>query len=137
MIPSPAAQQDYPKAWKWFWAKRLTSLVYIQDYVYVAVKLKARLLKPSIILPMGNYTAGPHHLNLLYNNYEKASTFIAPCTSVRGHDTNISEVTDPNKCCMCFVSDEDDIIEGARVDGYPVNVVQDCVEDTVKDSAGD
>ena len=111
--------------------------MYIQDYVSVAVKLKARLSKPSIILPMENYTTGPHHLNLLYHNYEKASTSIAPCRSVRGHETNISEVTDPNKCCMFFVSYEDDIIEGARVDGFPVNVVQDCVEDTVKDSAGD
>ena len=45
--------------------------MYIQDYVHVAVKSKARLLKPAVILPMGNYTAGPHHLNILYNNFEK------------------------------------------------------------------
>ena len=34
-----------------------------------------------------------------------------PCTSVRGHETSIGEVIDPNKCCMCFVSYEDDILE--------------------------
>ena len=44
------------------------------------------------------------------------STSTAPCTSVRGHETSISEVTDPNKCCMCFVSIEDDSLEGAEVD---------------------
>ena len=70
LLPS-LDRQDYPKAWTWFWVKRSTPLVYIQDYVHVAVKLKTRLLKPSIILPMGNFTAGPHHLSLLYNNFEK------------------------------------------------------------------
>ena len=45
-----------------------------------------------------------------------ASTSIAPCTSVRGHETSIGEVIDPNKCCMCYVSYKDDILEGAGVD---------------------
>ena len=39
-----------------------------------------------------------------------ASTSFAPCTSVRDHETNIGEVIDPNKCCMCCVSYENDIL---------------------------
>ena len=45
-----------------------------------------------------------------------ASTSIASCTSVRDHETSIGKVTDPNKCYMCFVSYEDDILDGAGVD---------------------
>ena len=45
-----------------------------------------------------------------------AITSIAPYTSVRGHETSIGEVTDPNKCCICFVSYEDDVLEGAGID---------------------
>ena len=51
-----------PKDWTWFWMERATSVLYIQDYIHVAVKLKSRLLKPSIILPLGEYLAGSHHL---------------------------------------------------------------------------
>jgi len=45
-------------------------VTYIQDYVHVAVKLKARLLKPStcIILPLG---AGSHHLKMVLNTFTK------------------------------------------------------------------
>ncbi len=35
------------------------------------MKLKARLLKPSIILPLGKYIVGAHHLNLLYETFNK------------------------------------------------------------------
>ena len=68
------------------------------------------------------------------------STSIAPCTSVRGHETTISEVIDPNKCCMCFVNYEDDILEGAGADWIFCKcsrwLHEDYVED-IKDSDGD
>ena len=51
--------------------KRLTSVACIQDMVHLAVKLKSRLLRPSIMLPLGNYTAGGHHLRLLHNIFSK------------------------------------------------------------------
>ena len=38
---------------------------------HVAVKLKSRLLKPSIMLPMGWYLAGAHHLKILVNTFTK------------------------------------------------------------------
>ena len=39
--------------------------------MHVAVKLKARLLKPSIILPLGNFLAGSHHLKFLLATFTK------------------------------------------------------------------
>ena len=37
----------------------------------MAVKLKSRLIRPKIVLPMGNYVAGIHHIRLIYNNFGK------------------------------------------------------------------
>ena len=59
------------KQWPWFWVDRTSPVVYMQDYVHVAVKLKARLLKPSIILPMGDFLAGSHHLKMVLTNFTK------------------------------------------------------------------
>ena len=50
------------KQWPLFWLKRTGLVIHIQDYVHVAVKLKARLLKPSIVLPLGDFLAGSHYL---------------------------------------------------------------------------
>ena len=44
-----------PDAWvDWFFAAAKVTC-YVQDTVHVAVKLKCRLLKPGIVLPMGNF----------------------------------------------------------------------------------
>ena len=59
-----------PKQWTWFWLKS-TPVLYIQDFVHVAVKLKSRLLKPSVILPLGNFLAGLHHLKFLLTTFTK------------------------------------------------------------------
>ncbi len=61
-----------PKSWKsWFHLRCPTQVCFVQDTVHIGVKLKARLLKPSIILPLGKYIAGAHHLNLLYETFNK------------------------------------------------------------------
>ena len=61
-----------PSKWHtWFLLNHPTSICYVQDMVHVGVKLKSRLLKPSIILPLGKYTAGAHHLHLLFQMYNK------------------------------------------------------------------
>jgi len=60
-----------PKKWTWFWFKKTTPVLHIQDYMHVAVKLKARLLKPSVILPLGNFLAGSHHLKFLLTTFTK------------------------------------------------------------------
>lgn len=61
-----------PKEWSsWFILKNPTNISFVQDTVHLPVKLKCRLLKPSIVLPLGNYTAGSHHLNLIYDTFNK------------------------------------------------------------------
>jgi len=59
------------KQWPWFWLKQTGPMIYMLDYVNVTVKLKARLLKPSIILPLGNFLAGSHHLKMVLNTFAK------------------------------------------------------------------
>ena len=65
------SELEIPNNWTWFWLKKTASVVYIQDYVHVAVKLKSRLLKPSVILPMGQFLAGAHHLKILLSMFSK------------------------------------------------------------------
>ena len=61
-----------PSAWNsWFAVRRPTTICYVQDIIHIAVKLKSRLLQPSIVLPMGSYLAGVHHLRLLQQNFAK------------------------------------------------------------------
>ena len=65
-VPMNMDAVEIPSVWNdWFWIKRPSSVVYVQDVVHIAVKLKSRLLKPSIVLPMGNYVAGAHHLHII------------------------------------------------------------------------
>ena len=69
------------------------------------------------------------------------STFTIPCT--RDHVTTkcSSEVIDLNKCCMYFVSYEDNILDGARAEWTFCKcgrwLHEDCVEDVVEENAGD
>ena len=37
--------------------------------MHLAVKMKARLLSPSIVLPLGTFLVGVHHLHLVQANY--------------------------------------------------------------------
>ena len=61
-----------PLEWKtWFAMKQPTSVTCIQDTVHIAVKLKTRLLKPSIILPFGKFVAGVHHLRIVQQTFSK------------------------------------------------------------------
>ena len=62
----------FPSEWKeWFAMKRPSSIAYIQDMVHVAVKLKTRFLKPSIVLPFGSHLAGVHHLRIIQRTFSK------------------------------------------------------------------
>ena len=61
-----------PKEWvSWFAVKTPTVIAYIQDIVHIAVKMKSRLIKPSIVLPLGKYLAGVHHLRLIQQTFGK------------------------------------------------------------------
>ena len=68
---SPSSKLEVPNHWTWFWLKKTAFVVYIQDYVHVAVKIKSRLLKPLVILPMGQFLAGAHHLKILLSTFSK------------------------------------------------------------------
>lgn len=55
-----------PLTWKpWFYLKNVSTITHVQDVVHIAVKLKCRLLKPSVVLPMGDYVAGSHHVRIV------------------------------------------------------------------------
>ena len=61
-----------PSKWNsWFLIQKPSSLSCVQDVVHIGVKLKSRLLKPSIILPMGNYVAGVFHIRMLQQAFGK------------------------------------------------------------------
>ena len=60
-----------PENWTWFRVKYSTCIAYVQDPVHVAVKLKTRMTKPSIVLPFGKYLAGIHHLQLATASFSK------------------------------------------------------------------
>ena len=66
LIPKyPLSSPKIPSKWTWFCLERPCSVAYIQDIVHIAVKLKCRLLKPSIVLPMGSFVASVQHFRLL------------------------------------------------------------------------
>ena len=61
-----------PSAWKsWFAVRCPTAVAYIQDTVHIAVKQISRLLKPSIILSIGRYVAGAHHLRFVQKSFRQ------------------------------------------------------------------
>ena len=61
-----------PKEWHtWFAIKVCNGVSFVQDIVHLAVKLKARFLNPSIILPIGKFLAGIHHLRLIQQSFGK------------------------------------------------------------------
>lgn len=63
---------DLPSSWSsWFTVKNVTHVSFVQDTVHLDVKLKARLLTYSQILPLGKYSAQSCHLNLLQASFCK------------------------------------------------------------------
>ena len=62
-----------PESWNsWFLIKHPSAITYVQDTIHIVVKLKTRLLRHSLVLPIGNYIVAVQHLQLLYNvNFQK------------------------------------------------------------------
>ena len=50
---------------------RFSSMTMVQDTVHFAVKLKARLLTHSQILPLGKFSAQSSHLGLVQASFSK------------------------------------------------------------------
>jgi len=68
-----------------------------------------------------------------------ARASVAACRRDQSGEST-SEVIDPNKCCMYFVSYEDDVLEGAGTEWIFCKcgrwLHEDCVEDVAMDSNG-
>ena len=61
-----------PTGWKsWFHVEVEEAVCFVQDTVHLGVKLKARLLTLSQVLPMAKYSALASHLHLLQAMYRK------------------------------------------------------------------
>ena len=66
-----------PKSWnKWFCIVQ-KPVLFVQDTVHLAVKLKSRLLNPNVTLKMGpNCEAGTYHLVTLHTKFGKEEYFL-------------------------------------------------------------
>lgn len=53
------------------YSKKFSGIVYIQDTIHVGTKLRNRLLKDGIILPMGNTQVSIAHIKMLIDNVPK------------------------------------------------------------------
>lgn len=51
--------------------------IFVQDTTHIATKLRNRLLKPGITLPMGSFHVSIHHLIYLVENVQKSSHGLA------------------------------------------------------------
>ena len=65
-----------PDKWKlWFLLENPTSIAYVQDRIHLAVKLKARLMKTSVILPLllvfNIFELFSNHMVKINMDYEK------------------------------------------------------------------
>ena len=67
ILPKP----NIPNKWKEWYTMKASAIAYVQDAVHIAVKLKSRLLKPSVVLHMGSYTATGQHLQMLKKAFTK------------------------------------------------------------------
>ena len=57
----------------WTCMKNVPLIFCVQDEVHIGVKLKARILKPSIVLPLGSFLATSSHFQMLVKLHGKAS----------------------------------------------------------------
>ena len=62
---------NIPKQWGSWFHIHPKSAAYVQDMIHVAVKMKSRLLRPSIVLPMESYIAVGHHICIIQVTFEK------------------------------------------------------------------
>ena len=72
MIPeSTLPQPKIPQGWNAWYTMDSSAIAYVQDAVHIAVKLKSRLLKPSVVLSMGLYTATGQHFQMIKKAFTK------------------------------------------------------------------
>ena len=76
-LSAPVPLLKVSTEWKKWFCIQPTVVSYVQDVVHIAVKMKARLLNPSVKLKMGpNFEAGAYHLQQLYIKFGKEQHFL-------------------------------------------------------------
>lgn len=68
------SSQSIPLHWKqskWFAINAISDISPVQDTVHLGVKLKARLMSHSQVLPLGKFSAQSAHLSLLQSSFRK------------------------------------------------------------------
>jgi len=66
------SENKLPSQWvDWYILPRLSLFSISQDTVHLGVKLKARLMKPGILLPLGVYVASAADLKMVFEHYGK------------------------------------------------------------------
>ena len=131
LSPSSSLQKlPIPSEWlSWFAVRKPTAIAYIQDIVHVAVKLKSRLLKPSIVLPLGKYLAGVHHLRLVQRTFGKEQHGLRERDIDHKDKQNYDAVMHmTSKACMALLSQ----IPDAKGTHSFLEVIQ-CVTDSFLD----
>lgn len=95
----------------------ISEFVCFQDTIHIATKLRNRLLKPSILLPMGNRIVSVSHLKLLINNVEKDIHGVVMkdiCPEDRQNFKSLEKVMSPRVLCSL----SDNVIESERTVMY-------------------
>ena len=67
LLHAPAIPPD----WSEWYHIIPNGICYVQDTVHIAVKLKSRLLKPHIVLPMGKFFVNSSHLHAVKLTFQK------------------------------------------------------------------
>ena len=67
LLHAPAIPSDWSE---WYHIKP-NGICYVQDTVHIATKLKSRLLKPHIVLPMGKFFVNSSHLHAVKLTFQK------------------------------------------------------------------
>ena len=76
-LSAPVPLLKVSTEWKKWFCIQPTVVSYVQDVVHIAVKMKARLLNPSVKLKMGpNFEAVAYHLQQLYIKFGKEQHFL-------------------------------------------------------------
>lgn len=64
---------NIPLSWKTWYHAKFNGICYVQDTVHIVVKLKSHLLKPQIVLPLGNFHVSSSHMHALRDFFKKTS----------------------------------------------------------------
>ena len=72
---SPAI--DVPRTWNSWFCTMPKGVLFVQDTIHLAVKLKAYLLNPNVALKMGpTYEVGAYHIQMLHTKLGKEQHFL-------------------------------------------------------------